>query len=165
MLRLKQLVSSDTCLKCDGCCRFARQDTIWSPVLFDREIDELARRNIILKKSSFTKKIKLKPQGSTGSFICAFLKPQGNKCLIFPHRPFDCRLYPFLLARQAEKIFLAVDLHCPFAKDNIKSRGFNDYVAYLIRLFNSRNYSALIKNNPHIAQEYPEVTILKELDI
>jgi len=165
MLRFRQFVSSGTCLKCDGCCRFAQQDTAWSPVLLDKEIDELTGKGIIPQDSRFTKKILLKPQGNTESFICTFFNPRENKCLVFPYRPFDCRLYPFLLARRAKRIFLAVDLHCPFIKKNIKAKEFKNYITYLIKLFNGRNFSALIKNNPHIAQEYPEITILKELNI
>lgn len=165
MLRLKQFVSSPICLECDGCCRFARQDTVWSPVLLDQEINELIAKGSITKDSFSTKKIQLKPQGMTESFICTFFDPRENKCLIFSHRPFDCQLYPFLLTRQSEKIFLAVDLHCPFVKNKIKTKEFKKYLVYLAKLLNSRTYSTLIRNNPHLVQEYPDVMVLKELNI
>lgn len=165
MLKIKQFVSSKTCLGCEGCCRFAQADTIWSPALLDSETEELVSKNIPPSVVSSSKKIHLEPKEKEEGFVCALFEQQANKCKIYPLRPLECRLYPFLINRREEKIFLAVDLHCPFAAQNIKGKKFNEYAAYLNKFLNNPSVSAILKNNPQIIQEYPEAVDIEELAI
>lgn len=153
MFKLKQFVSSNFCLKCEGCCRFNQQDTIWSPRLLNEE------------KEKLDKKIRLLSNPKQGNFICACFDIRDNKCKVYAFRPFECQLYPFLINRKAEDIFLAVDLRCPFIKENLKGQSFKDYSQYLTNFLNSPGQLNILQNNPQIVQAYTEVITLSELKL
>jgi len=91
------------CVRCGECCRRG------SPVLFDQDRPTLAdgfirRRDLVTLRrgeKAFSNReqklvvlereqVKLKeaPDGRT----CLFLGPGGDACLIYPHRPFQCRV-------------------------------------------------------------------------
>lgn len=149
MFKIKQITPSNFCLKCDGCCRFSQADTVWQPHLLKEEKKDLEDLIRLLDTET--------------GFICASLGMQDNKCKIYARRPFECQLYPFLVNRKENKIFLAVDLKCPFAKENLKTKEFRDYMEYLTKLFKNPSCKNILKNNLQIIQIYPEVINLAEL--
>lgn len=100
-----------------------------------------------------------------GNFICPFLNTSDGKCRIYQSRPFECQLYPFLISKDKGKVFLSVDLGCPFARERLESREFKDYLQYLMVYLNSPLQLNLIRNNPQIIQTYEEAKTLVELDI
>jgi len=158
---LKQLVPEDFCLKCRGCCRFKEPDSIWSPTLLYEEIKVIPTFTI-----SSSKKIRLAPSAEKlNNFICPFLNFEGNLCNIYANRPFECQLYPFLINRERDKAFLALDLNCPFIKENLDSPTFKEYSRGLAKLFNSPQCKKLFKDNPQIIQAYPEAINLAEIII
>jgi Fe-S-cluster containining protein len=150
---IKQFVPQEVCLKCPGCCRFSEEGTVWSPCLLEEEKERLAE------------KIKLLSAARQGSFICASFNPAENKCRIYPLRPFECRLYPFLVNFKADKVFLAVDLNCPFVQKNVESPAFKEYVRTLADFLNSPEQLAILRNNPQVIQAYKEAQDLIELSI
>jgi len=131
--------------------------------LLDKEVKELTDKHILSSDIASTKRICLQPFEQKGSFICGFFNYSANKCKIYSRRPFECQLYPFLINRRGKKIYLAIDLHCPFARENLKSKKGEDYIIYLAKLFRTPEYSSILKDNPQIIQEYQEVIDLKEL--
>jgi Fe-S-cluster containining protein len=164
MYKVKQFVPSKICLTCNGCCRFAEPETVWSPTLLDTEIEELtAQRSLSLDFTS-SQKVRLKPLEKKEGFICVFLDCRDNKCKIYSQRPFECQLYPFLINRCQKKIYLAIDLHCPFARENLKSKKCKDYIIYLTKLLRTSEYASILKDNPQVIQEYPDVIDLRELN-
>lgn len=167
---IRQFVSSRVCLKCRGCCRFFESDTVWSPHLLNEEINSLLKKQVPPALISCQKKIRLEPNtnqhnacGEAG-FICSFFIAQDNKCKIYASRPFECRLYPFLLNRKAKKVFLAADLNCHFVKQMSKNKALKNYIKYLAAFFNAPEGLSLLKDNPHIIQEYPGVLDVRELN-
>ena len=154
MFDINEIIPEEFCLKCDGCCRFAEVNSAWFPHLLKAE-------EKIIPKDKFRITANKKDQ----NFICGFLNAKNNKCKIYGIRPFECCLYPFLLNRDAEsgKILLAVDTNCPFVKENLKKSEFKKYTEYITTLFNSLDFSELMKNNPQIIQSYPDVLNLAEL--
>jgi len=147
---MKKFLPTKTCLACLGCCRFAEEDSLWLPRLLKEEL-------------KCVKKIRLVPGEGTNNFFCAFLNPKNNKCGIYKHRPFDCQLYPFLLCRKGSKIFLSIDLNCPYARDNFKNERSEKYIKYLVKLSKSKKFTGILKNNPQIIQAYPGVTSIYEV--
>lgn len=141
---IKQFVPQKVCLKCQGCCRFQEAFTVWAPQ---------------------DKKIRLIYSQKENIFFCSFFDKEKNKCRIFTRRPFECRLYPFLINRKDKKVFLAVDLNCHFAQENLRSTAFKEYTGYLTGLLNNRTYQRAFKNNPQIIQFYPQVLNLIELKL
>ena len=103
------------------------------------------------------------PQGV--GFICPLLEAKDNKCKIYGFRPFECQLYPFLINRKGEEVFLALDLKCPFVKENLESQKFKGYIRYLTNFFNNPRKIKVLKNNPQIIQTYEDVLNLAELNL
>lgn len=156
---LKQFVPKRFCLKCRGCCRFKEPDSIWSPTLLHEEI-----KFILPFANLYSKKIRLAPSAAKlNSFICPLLNLEGNQCNIYANRPFECQLYPFLINRKEDKVFLALDLNCPFIKENLDSSVLKEYSQGLAIMFNSRQCKKLFKDNPQIIQAYPEAANLAEI--
>lgn len=154
MFDINEIIPEEFCLKCDGCCRFAEANSAWFPHLLKAEEKKISKD-----------KFRLVPNKKENNFLCVFLHIDDNKCKIYKTRPFECRLYPFLLNRYGEsgKIFLAVDTNCPFVEENLKKPEFKKYTEYLTTLFNSLDFSKIIKNNPRIIQSYPDILNLVEL--
>ena len=94
-----------------------------------------------------------------------FLSPAENKCKIYLNRPFECQLYPFLINRRAEGVFLAVDLNCPFASQHLNHPEFKKYLDYLKGFLDSPKQLGILKRNPQILQSYEGVSDLLPLEI
>jgi len=162
---IKQIIPKDYCLGCQGCCRFSQQDSPWQPVLLDEEILELSERNIPPALISREKKIRSRPYPQGDNFICSFFEPEDHKCKIYAFRPFECRLYPFLINRKAKKVFLAVDLRCPFVQENSAGKKFKAYIQYLTGFFNRPRSIGILRHNSQLIQAYSGVLNLAELKL
>ena len=88
-----------------------------------------------------------------------------NKCQIYSFRPFECQLYPFLLAIRDKKALLTVDLNCPYAYEQINSPQAKDYIIYLTGYLNSAPLLSMLKDNPQIIQAYEDLREVAELDL
>lgn len=146
------MIPQEFCLKCRGCCRFSRQDSVWQPHLLEEEKSEVA-------------KIQIVPAPGGNDFICGNLSSGDNKCKIYANRPFECRFYPFLFDRKKKKVFLALDPNCAFVRENNKNLEFEEYTRSLIELVQNKGYLDILKNNPFLAQEYEGVKDLIELKV
>lgn len=165
MIKLKQFVDGKVCLKCQGCCRFLEDTTIWAPCLLDEEIKVFKKDTLNPSMISPEKKLRLLPSAKGDIFFCPFFNVGKNKCKIYTRRPFECQLYPFVINRREGEIFLAVDLNCPLVKDKLNSKPFRKYVSYLTGLLKSRKYRDILKNNPQIIQGYKKVSDLAEINL
>ncbi len=152
---IKQFIPSSVCLKCQGCCRFAEENSVWSVKLLEGERLRLKCAN---------KTIPLKYSEKEGNFYCSFLDKSNNKCQVYSNRPLECQLYPFLIHGKNKKASLAVDLNCPFVQKELKSKKIKDFALELASLLKTPAYQDILKNNPHIIQEYTNVLILEELN-
>ena len=162
---IKQVTTHNYCLNCNGCCRFSEQDSVWLPCLLNEETQELLKKNFPPSLISQDKKIRSLPNPKHNNFVCSFFQPKDNKCAIYAFRPFECQLYPFVINRKADKVFLALDLRCPFVKENLESQKFKEYIRYLTAFFNSPRTIEILKNNPQITQIYKGVLNLAELNL
>ena len=162
---MKQILSKETCLKCQGCCRFAEEATIWALSLLAKEIKALSARPGVAAVISADKRIRPVSSKTKDIFFCPFLSPRDNKCKIYSRRPFECRLYPFVINLSAGKTYLAVDANCPFVKEKLTTTSFKDYAAYLARLLNSETFRKVLKDNPQIIQSYPGAVNIAEITV
>jgi len=139
MQTFKQPVKSDFCIKCLGCCRFREKNSAWKPY------------GIALVK-----------QGEY--FICPHLNLESNLCGIYPTRPFDCEIYPFLLHRQDEKLFLALHNQCVFIENTADTEEFRLQFKDMADYFEREEIRSFLKSNTGLFINYPgEITILKEI--
>lgn len=163
---IEQFVPQEFCLKCLGCCRFAQLNSVWLPCLLDEEIQDLLdKKDLPAVSISIDKKIQPVPNPKGEGFICPFLNYDENKCKIYPFRPFECQLYPFLLNLRNKKAVLTVDLNCPYVKEKLASQEFKEYAAYLSAFLNSAVQLGILKSNPQVIQAYEKVMEIVELDL
>ncbi len=148
---IKQFVSEEYCLKCQGCCRFKEKNSLWSPQLLKEECPRLE------------KAVELVFDQTEKLFLCASLEKAENACRVYAFRPLECQLYPFLLNRRGDNVFLAADLNCPFIAERFSTEEFRQYTQYLADFFSANK--ELLKNNPQLIQSYKEVQDLIEIEL
>lgn len=161
---IEQFVPQEACLKCRGCCRFSEENSVWSPCLLQEEIQDLLDKKIPPASITLDKRIHPVP-GEDSAFICPFLSRQENKCKIYEFRPFECRIYPFLICVRNKKAHLTVDLNCPYVREKLNSKEFKEYINYLTDFLNSPKQLQTLKDNPQIIQAYEEVMDIVELNL
>ena len=161
-MKVDQFVPEKECLLCNGCCRYSQKRTVWAPLFIFDEIIDLTARNIVPcclfthvdSRAGQAARIDL-IEAEGGQFIYPCFDLGANKCKIYANRPFDCQLYPFLLAKASDKAYLAVDENCPYVKKIGSTQAMKDYIRYLVEFFSSGNIIKVIKGDPQIVQEYP----------
>ena len=163
---IKQFIPQEFCLKCHGCCRFAKINSPWTPLFLKEEAGALAAEKLLDETMASAGKIPLiSNTGKEGGFICSFLNTGFNQCRIYRMRPFECQLYPFLLNRQGSKVFLAGDFNCPFLKENSNTPAFKEYASFLTTYLNSPYYRKILNDNPKLLQAYNGVVNLSDLGL
>ena len=128
---ITQFVPEEFCLKCQGCCRFRKEDSAWSPCLLDEEVQDLLDRKIPPAAISSCRRLVAIPNPQGEGFICPFLGLEDNKCQIYSFRPFECQFYPFLLNVRGKKVLLTVDINCPYVSERLNTPEFHKYTDYL----------------------------------
>jgi Fe-S-cluster containining protein len=160
-MELKQFVPSNVCLSCDGCCRFKEEQSPWRPKISRDEIENAQKQDLLSKiysreKIDASSHIKTVSCGKTGLHFCSFFYPETNTCSVYPLRPFECQLYPFVLTKKDNQVNLAVHHQCPFVQEKRSVSEFSNYVNYLEYFFNQKEVLAFLRKNPFLAGEYPE---------
>lgn len=163
---IKQFVPQEVCLKCQGCCRFREENSVWSPCLLEEEIESLIdRADIPAASLRMDKRLQLVKNPGADGFRCPFLGREDNKCKIYDFRPFECQIYPFLISVRNKKVLLTVDLNCPYIQEKLNTPEFREYLDYLTNFLNSPKQLKLLKENPQIIQAYEEVLDVAELEL
>jgi Fe-S-cluster containining protein len=156
MIEIKPFVPKDVCRACQGCCRFHERGTVWSPLFLTSEIEVLTGEGVleagVFLETNRASRINLMERGDI--LICPCLDYEANRCRIYRQRPFDCRLYPFLLARRDKEVFAAVDEKCPYAFEVFKNAEPKEYLDELTRALDSEVFSQAVKKDPDIVQVY-----------
>ena len=142
-------------MKCDGCCRFKESTRSWLPMVAPAEKDQGRLADEIFSKDSLdrTGRIKSVPCHS-GGYQCSFFQPEGNTCGIYRQRPFECQLYPFVLAKDNNKTVVNVHLNCPFVQETFNTPAFEQYVQYLKGFFAQEEIQKFLRNNPFLVGDY-----------
>lgn len=162
---MRQLIPEAFCLKCQGCCRFGSTESAWSPNLSDSDMQALLQNGIPPFFFLENKKIRLIHNQSQDTFICSLFDAVCNKCKAYAFRPFECRLYPFLINRRNAKVFLAVDVQCPFIKEKEQSQVLKIHAQYLADFISQPDILKTLRRNAHLIQEYEGVLDLVELKL
>lgn len=158
---LDSFIPSEICLSCRGCCRFGERGSVWSPLFLYEEIQKLVAADIVpaclfshsgisSKKASRIDTVEI-----DGQLYCPCLDAGANACKIYPHRPFDCRLYPFLLLKKEGKAYLALDLKCPFVADPHQAQALASWQQEVAHFLSTPEFKQTLRRNPEILQEYP----------
>ncbi len=163
MYDLRAFVPSEECLKCDRCCRFLEKETIWAPVFSSSEVEEVINRGY--PPSLFNagrvgfKDVRIRPKkGIRYEYVCPFFDEEKNCCDIYPIRPFDCRLYPFLLVGAEGDVFLGVDEDCPYVERLLRDKKGETIIhkrgQYLLQFLTSPKGRELMATHPQMIARY-----------
>lgn len=156
---MKQFLSSDVCLSCEGCCRFDKEKSDWRPKVGKSEeppiVENLSdKQNAELKPHLFEKGGYIQDKLCHGLFTCVFFNSEDTTCGIYQNRPFECRLYPFVLTLKNNKPVVCVHLTCPYIQTEKDSPKYHEYVSYLKNLFQEEKTQSLLVTNPHLFGKY-----------
>ncbi len=132
---LPQFVPQDVCLSCKGCCRFKEMKSPWRPRVMTEEAERIKAHPSARPLETLVPPIVdggyVRALPCEGQFRCAFLNTADNTCGIYHDRPFECRLYPFLLIKRGTETAVAVHGSCPYVQDNRHTPAFDGCVAQL----------------------------------
>ena len=148
-----QLVPQQVCLSCDGCCRFKEPQSRWRPKITSSEGEVITARKG-LRDNFVASGEYLKTQNVRGICQCVFFNQNDNTCGIYDVRPFDCQLYPFLLYKKDQEIFIYVHLSCPYIQQKRYSREFDDYLMRLKDFLRKDDAQKFFQENLSIAGDY-----------
>jgi Fe-S-cluster containining protein len=151
MFNLAQFVPSHVCLACDGCCRFKEEDSSWRPKV---GADEGLAEHIFAREALDAGQRIKTVRCQDGAYQCRFFSPEGNVCTIYAYRPFECRLYPFILRQVGSEVVLAVHLNCPHIQQTKKEESFDQYVQYLRIFFAEYEVAEFLRNNRSLVDPY-----------
>lgn len=146
---IPQFVPQKICLSCDGCCRFKEHNSSWRPKVAQEERNERFQQE--LDEGGYIKTVERQ-----GQIQCTFLKEDNNTCQVYDRRPFECRLYPFLLIREGNDLSVGVHLSCPYVQETRYSRLFEDYLKNLQQYFQQDDVREFLKRNSMLIGDYPE---------
>ena len=155
---MKQFLSSDVCLSCEGCCRFDKEKSDWRPkagkseerpIMASLPLDKKIESRSIIEKGGY-----LKDKLCHGMYACTFFNSDDSTCGIYHDRPFECRLYPFVLTRWRQKSAVCVHLPCPYVQKKKSSLEYDQYVVYLKELFQKQEVESFLRENSHLFGDY-----------
>ncbi len=148
-MKLKKLIKLNNCLKCRQCCKFRKSDFAYVPIFNKNEVEKIAEhggkkiswRNYQGRAGSF-QPVLVKSKKQDGWYVCPFLDEVKYLCIIEKIKPFDCRIWPFVLMRgkNGGAIFMAYysKKYCP-GLENIKPKELKKFKEYLVK-FCKKNY-------------------------
>ncbi len=156
---LKQFVPSEVCMSCDGCCRFKEADSTWRPKMTGGEIKAAKQSDLFFKiftKDKVDSTERIKTVSCEGQHFCTFLDQKTNACRVYDQRPFECRLYPFVLTKKENKTVVMTHHHCPYIQQKRQTQEFKDYTKYLEGFLKSKDVANFVKQNSGVWEEYPD---------
>jgi Fe-S-cluster containining protein len=148
---MKKFLLSDVCLSCDGCCRFDREKSDWRPKVGKVEAEALSENGM---KAAVEKGGYLQDKLCRDIYACTFFNLDDTTCTIYPTRPFECRLYPFVLTKKNGQQSVCVHLNCPYVDKNKGSEAYAEHIAYLKEFFREPEVVSLLRGNPHLFGDY-----------
>jgi len=156
---IPQFVPQKVCLSCDGCCRFKEETSSWRPKVTQEEtgaLQQAALTDKIFSKEFVDSEGRIKAIRHQEGCHCTFFNTRDNTCGIYSQRPFECQLYPFLLARKGKDIFISVHLNCPFVQENKGKDSFQQFVPVLKKYFDSGEVKSFLRRNSSLVADYSE---------
>ena len=150
---MPQFVPQEVCLRCDGCCRFEHQKSEWRPRVGVKEYTSVRETQTIFDEIDAQGYLNARPCQSGAQ--CVFFKAEDQTCLVYSKRPFECRLYPFLLLKHDRGASIAVHKPCPHILEQGQSSLFQEFVRRLERYFRQENVLEFIRSNPNLLAQYP----------
>ncbi len=166
---IPQVIPSSTCLTCEVCCRFPEKESLLAPYFTDEEVHRaigsgVDRRYFKKRSQQQATQIELIPHGD--GYICPSFNPETHECKIYPVRPLDCQLYPFVLMRghERDEVLLGIDHKCPFLQGDLPKRMITPSVHEMVARLESDRIVALLGDYPELVGPHQgDVWVLQRL--
>lgn len=168
----KTLTKSADCFSCpDPCCRFAKEDVYFAPVLDENELAKLRRAGhslAVFKKGQGVYLLRLRRGRQSGQgrlagkeiYVCPLLDEASGACIAYRNRPFDCSLWPFIFSRSADghRVILAVfkDI-CP-SLNKLSAKEKKEYLSYLKEYLEKTDCRKRLQKYPALIWDYEPAT-------
>ncbi len=168
VLPFPQLVPSNTCLRCDVCCRFPDPDSPLRPYFTGREIagaigsGRLGERQF---PSLAGGQVSLVPDKRGEGYVCPAFDEGTAHCRIYQQRPIDCQLYPLALMWDDahDQVVLGWDSKCPFLQDQVPQT-IRAHADLMLARLNEPDVQRAISDHPRLIGRFqPDVTVLNRL--
>ena len=164
-----QIVPESWCMKCKICCRFPDTTEVQTPAWSALEAEWAQASG---GDPSWFRKIdqspslgpRLQPCGS--GFRCPAFHEQTNGCTIYDVRPLDCRIYPFVLTKDAAqtRVLLSMDAKCPYIEKHGSAPETLAYAQMLVAYLETPVGLDYLKQNPNIiGPSWPEFLTMAAL--
>ncbi len=160
--QLPQLVPSQTCLRCDVCCRFPDPDSPLRPYFTEQEVKVAVAGG--LSSGSFPAptggQVRLVADPTGEGYSCPAFDSGTSRCQIYDHRPLDCRLYPLALMwdRAHEQVVLGWDAKCPFMREAVPAH-IEEHSAQVLAELAAPELQAMIGRHPRLVGEFQDDVI------
>jgi len=155
---LKQIVPSNVCLQCEGCCRFESDTTEWRPLVCQEERVRAVNEELTdvpLSARTIDARGYLHATRCTDTcFPCQYFSMKDYSCVVYGRRPFECALYPFVFYRKGEERWLSVHLPCPYVRDRIHTDEFQGHVRFMREWLSGPGVQQFLRRNPSLFHEY-----------
>ncbi|MCK5178809.1 MAG: YkgJ family cysteine cluster protein, partial [Candidatus Omnitrophica bacterium] len=89
-----------------------------------------------------------------GMHVCTFFHSDDSTCRIYHNRPFECRLYPFLLIRKGDDVAVGVHLSCPHVREKRHDEDFKSYIESLQEYFQQQEVIEFVQRNQALPGNY-----------
>jgi Fe-S-cluster containining protein len=162
-----QIVSSQTCLTCEVCCRFPEADSFLRPYFTADEIAQAVTLGV--DPSRFPNpagcQISVIPHPSGEGFTCPAFEVGTSRCRIYGSRPLDCRLYPYAMMWNSgtEEVVLGWDSKCPFMV-GAPSRDIAGAADRTAAMFESEAMTQTLSEHPRLIGRFQDdVAIIRPL--
>ena len=158
-----QLVSQQSCLCCDVCCRFPEADSFLRPYFSAQEIDAATAHG--LDREYFPdpsgSQVNLVKNRVDEGYLCPAFDPASSQCGIYEVRPLDCRLYPLALMWDAayEEVVLGWDTKCPVMRETIPAL-ISGHAERIAGLLNTEETMETIVANPRLIGRFQDDVIV-----
>lgn len=142
-MKIKKLLDFKDCKKCRQCCEFKKGDDAWAPVFSKQEVEAATKEFKKIKSawkkykrsaSSYQPRL-VKSKKIRNYYVCPFLNEKRHSCFIEKIKPFDCRIWPFVLMKNKKNDTLNLVYYgrkiCP-GLASVGARRFDSYKKYLI---------------------------------
>ena len=164
-----QIVPESWCMKCKICCRFPDTTEVQTPAWSALEAEWAQASG---GDPSWFRKIELSPslgprlQPCGSGFRCPAFHEQTNGCTIYDVRPLDCRIYPFVLTKDAgqTRVILSMDAKCPYIEKHGSDPETLAYAQMLAGYLETPVGLDYLKENPNIVgPSWPEFVTMAAL--
>lgn len=163
-----QIVPAERCLTCEVCCRFNAAGSLMAPVFSAEEMSAAGLAGLpgeAFCRTGYGRSEPILLRAGKGHAFCPAFDETANRCRIYPVRPLDCALYPFLLTYDegGKSVRLAADMACPYVVDNLSRAELKEYAQRLAGQIDASQDERLVRDGGPVGFHRPEFEVLAQL--